>query len=59
MALTATELARRILLLHGLAEEARVVAAAMRDLTCRRMMLTIAASYERISVENVRHWRAP
>jgi len=49
LALTATELARRILLLHGLAEEARVVAAAMRDLTCRRMMLTIAASYERMA----------
>ena len=49
MAHTATEFARRIRFLHGLAEEARVVAERMHDLTSRRSMFTIAASYERMA----------
>jgi hypothetical protein len=49
MALAAIEFERRIRMLHGLAEEVRVIAKAMHDLKSRRTMLLIAASYERMA----------
>jgi hypothetical protein len=49
MALAAAEVKRRIRLLHGLAEEVRVIAEAMHDLKSRRAMLFVAASYERMA----------
>ena len=49
MALQTANFERRIRYLHGLAEEVRTIAEAMRDLNSRRTMLVIAASYERMA----------
>jgi hypothetical protein len=49
MAFAAAEVKRRIRLFHGLAGEARVIAKTMHDLKSRRVMLFIAASYERMA----------
>ena len=49
MALEGANFARRIRILHGLAEEVRTIAEAMHDLKSRQTMLLIAASYQRMA----------
>ena len=49
MALEGANFARRIRILHGLAEEVRTIAEAMQDLKSRQTMLLIAASYQRMA----------
>jgi hypothetical protein len=49
MALEAANFGRRIRLLHGLAEEVRVLAEAMHDAEARRTMFLTALAYERLA----------